>query len=103
MCGCCLQFAVTDTAHPYFDMHVDISLAVVEFQESIECSSKPQYMFIGFVHKAAAAMLVPDGNINSQLTKVPGCYGEEACNNCKGLLFTLLPLLQKCVVWCPDV
>jgi hypothetical protein len=65
-----LQFAVSD--HSYFDMSLELQLEVTHFKDSRESRTPPRWMFVGFMHRAVAALLDPAGDINSQCTKSPG-------------------------------
>ncbi|KAF6251189.1 hypothetical protein COO60DRAFT_659291 [Scenedesmus sp. NREL 46B-D3] len=68
-----MQFAVS--GHSYFDMKLELQLQVAAFRDSSEGHSPPRWMFVGFMPRAAAAVLDPAGDINTQCTKSPGCYG----------------------------
>lgn len=85
-----LQFAVSD--HTFFDMAVDITLEVLHYKCSEQVPLAADFMFIGFIHKDTISLLDPQGDINTQLTKLPSCYGEPlsiswhraaaCCSNC---------------------
>lgn len=69
-----LQYAVSD--HTFFDMAVDITLEVLSYRCSEQLPISADFMFIGFIHKDTISLLDPQGDINTQLTKLPSCYGE---------------------------
>eukprot|EP00775_Hariotina_reticulata_P013546 gene13546-13673_t len=66
-------FAVSD--HTFFDMAVDITLEVLHYKCSEQAPLAADFMFIGFIHKDTISLLDPQGDINTQLTKLPSCYG----------------------------
>ncbi|WIA33284.1 hypothetical protein OEZ86_006425 [Tetradesmus obliquus] len=68
-----MQFSVSD--HSYFDMSLELSLKVTAFKDSSEGRTPPRWLFVGFMHRAVAATLDPAGDINTQCTKSPSCYG----------------------------